>query len=283
MIWSSQAQLPSSLALNGNNLVLSLKTFPSWVLAAAELHVHNWLCAPNVLPDPRRRAALKPHCPSAFHSAWQTLRAIYALIRAMRFLPVICGTWQREDTCLSKCIPGHLIMGSAWVLMKWLVYVLSAHVPNYWSLCTNPCSAGKMGGETGHSCSAQCWQGLAGCQGARVPRVTVAGAVLPHKKQEPSQGSCPPPSPVFGMCLGCMGFTWDGHMLWMNTLSCHCSRVSRTLAPIQRGGSPGQGALLHKCLQYLAFSRSLLLQIKILGMKAIIFTTESGTLQSFRN
>lgn len=83
--------------------------------------------------------------------------------------------------------------------------------------------------------------------------------------------------------LGCRGFTWDGHMLWMNTPSCHCARVSRTLAPIQRGGSPGQGALLHKCLQYLAFSRSLLLQIKILGMKTVISTTESGTLQSFRN
>lgn len=141
--------------------------------------------------------------------------------------------------------------------------MFSVHMALITSTCALIHALRARRGEAGRSCSAQCWQGLPGCQSVHVPRVAVTGAVLPHRKREPSQGSCPPPSPGFGMCLRCRGFTWDGHMLWMNPPSCHCARISRTLAPIQRGGSPGQGALLHKCLQYLAFSRSLLLHIQI--------------------
>lgn len=55
-----------------------------------------------------------------------------------------------------------------------------------------------------------------------------------------------------------------------------CAGASRTLAPIQRGGgSHGQRALLHKCLQYLALARSLALCDKILGgVTAIRYTLE---------
>lgn len=87
-----------------------------------------------------------------------------------RFLPTGCKTWEKEATHLRKQLPGHLTTAWAegWVLMKRPVYVFSAHGPNYWCLCTNPCSVGKPGGEAGHTCPSawdpaqSTWQGLTG-------------------------------------------------------------------------------------------------------------------------
>lgn len=57
--------------------------------------------------------------------------------------------------------------------------------------------------------------------------------------------------------------------------------LAAPLAPIQRGGSLGQGTLLHKCLQYLALAKSLTLHAKILG--GVITPWNGGSLHLFGN
>ena len=103
-------------------------------------------------------------------------------------------------------------------------------------------------------------------------------------QQEPAQsqpeGHARPCVPFFWAGLGCKGFAWAGNVLikaglWLSPPRHSRAGVSRTLAPIRRGGFLGQGALLHKCLQYLALAKSLALCAKILGgVTAIRYTLE---------
>lgn len=73
----------------------------------------------------------------------------------MWFLPAGCKTWEKETTGLSEWLLQHLTRARAGgcALMKWPLNVFSACGPNYWCLCTNPCSPDKPGGEAGHTCT----------------------------------------------------------------------------------------------------------------------------------
>lgn len=129
--------------------------------------MHYLLCTPKVLTAPLQQGSHKVApsfgCPP--HLANPESNG--ASKKIMLFLPTGCKTWENEPTHLSEQLPRHLTTARAegWVLMKWPVYVFSAHGTNYWCLCSNPCSAGKPGGEAGHTfpvCGTQPWQGPAG-------------------------------------------------------------------------------------------------------------------------
>lgn len=145
-----------------------------------------------------------------------------------QFLPTGCKTWENEATHLSGQLPGHLTTAQAegWMLMKRPVYVFSAHGPNYWCLCTNPCSAGKPGGEAGHTCpsawdpaqsTGRGWQHeelpvprcARLCPPPRAPRPCCPAGTHP----EPARGSCQASSPGFGESSGCKGFAWARNVL----------------------------------------------------------------------